>query len=263
VGTVAWWDNVAKAVTCEVCVAREEISSAPSDVSSLSSEPEVALDEPAIETGVAGQSALEEFERRHAKREARIDAKWGRLAGVVKFLSDDPQSTTAWKKGSVGERELAASLERNLGDQIVLLNDRSVPRTRGNIDHLVVASSGVWVVDAKNYSGLVQQRDVGGFFKIDNRLYVDGRDRSKVLTGMGWQVRAVTDAIEDPEIPIWSAVCFTDAEWGWFAKPFTLQGVYVSGPNGLARRIAAEELLTPQQIHGVASHLSQKLPPKP
>jgi len=174
-----------------------------------------------------------------------------------------PQSITAWKKGSVGERELAASLEKNLSGRAVLLNDRSVPRTKGNIDHLVVASSGVWVVDAKNYSGLVQQRDVGGFFKTDIRLYVGGRDRSKVLTGMGWQLKAVTEALGDPEVPVRSAVCFTDADWGWFAKPFTLQGVFVSGPNGLARRIAEEELLTPEQIQGVARHISEKLPPKP
>jgi hypothetical protein len=103
-------------------------------------------------------------------REARIDAKFGKFAGVIKFLTNDPQSITAWKKGSVGERKLAASLEENLGTRAILLHDRRVPGTRGNIDHLVIAGSGVWVVDAKNYSGLVQLRDVGGFFKIDNRL---------------------------------------------------------------------------------------------
>jgi hypothetical protein len=215
-----------------------------------------------VQTGVAGQSALEEYQRRHEKREARIDAKFGRLAGVVKFLTDDPQSITAWRKGSAGERKLAASLQENLGDRAVLLHDRKVPGTRGNIDHIVVASSGVWVVDAKNYSGLVQQRDVGGLFKVDLRLYVGGRDRSKVLDGLGWQVKAVIKALGGDSVPVSSAVCFTDAEWGWFAKPFTMRGVFVSGLNALAQKIAEPGLLTIDLTRNVAGHLSEALPPK-
>jgi hypothetical protein len=215
-----------------------------------------------VQTGVAGQSALKEYQRRHEKREARIDAKFGRLAGVVKFLTDDPQSITAWRKGSVGERKLATSLQENLGDRAVLLHDRKVPGTRGNIDHIVVASSGVWVVDAKNYSGLVQQRDVGGFFKVDLRPYVGGRDRSKVLDGLDWQVKAVITALGGESVPVSSAVCFTDAEWGWFAKPFTMRGVFVSGPNALARKIAETGPLTIDLIQNVAGHLSDALPPK-
>ena len=144
----------------------------------------------------------------------------------------------------------------------MLLHDRKVPGTRGNIDHVVVASSGVWVVDAKNYSGLVQQRDVGGFFKVDLRLYVGGRDRSKVLDGLGWQVKAVIKALGGDSVPVSSAVCFTDAEWGWFAKPFTMRGVFVSGPNALARRIAEPGPLTIDLIQNVAGHLSEALPPK-
>jgi hypothetical protein len=205
---------------------------------------------------------LEEFRRRHANREARIDAKYGRFAGVVKFLTDDPQSITAWKVGSVGERQLAASLEEALGARAVLLHDRKVPRTSGNIDHLVVAPSGVWVVDAKNYSGLVQQRDVGGFFKVDMRLYVGGRDRSKKLDGLGWQVKAVLNALDGESVPVSSAICFTDAEWGWFAKPFTMRGVFVSGPKGLARAIAEPGPLTTDSIQEIAGRLSEALPPK-
>lgn len=47
-----------------------------------------------------------------------------------------------------------------------------LPRKTSNIDHIAVAASGVWVIDAKKYKGVVQPRDVGHFFKIDNRLFV-------------------------------------------------------------------------------------------
>lgn len=190
-----------------------------------------------LESKLAKRDDLRSRNTNDRKRESRIDAKFGPFAGVIKFLTDDPQSISAWKKGSIGEQQLAASLRENLKDRAILLNDRTVPRTRGNIDHLVIAPTGIWVVDAKNYSGLVQQRDVGGFFKVDMRLYVGGRDRSKVINGLEWQVKAVANALNGFDVPISSAVCFTDAEWGWFAKPFTLRGVFVSGPNELARKI--------------------------
>ena len=195
-------------------------------------------------------------------REARIDARFGRFAGVVKFLTDDPQSITAWAKGSAGERLLAASLEKNLGKHAIILNDRRVPKTRGNIDHLVIAPSGVWVIDAKNYSGHVEQRDVGGWFKTDLRLYVGGRDRSKVLDGLAWQVAAVQSALEGHNVHVLPAICFTDAEWRLFAKPFVLRGVHVSGSNALARRIAENPGLSSDEVFEIAGQLSQSLPPK-
>jgi hypothetical protein len=49
-----------------------------------------------LDRGSAGRSAQAEYDRRRHKREERIDAKFGRLAGVVKFLPDDPQSAKAW-----------------------------------------------------------------------------------------------------------------------------------------------------------------------
>ena len=212
-GTSAWWDKATKKVACE---SRREspTDEVSSDMPALGHQLNTAPSEPpTIDKGTAGKSSLEEFRRRHDKREARIDAKFGRFAGVVKFLTDDPQSITAWAKGSSRERALAASLEKNLGERAIILSDRRVPKTRGNIDHLIIAPSGVRVVDAKNYSGLVEQRDVGGWFKTDLRLYVSGRDRSKLLDGLAWQVEAVTTVLAGRQVPVSRAVCFTDAEW--------------------------------------------------
>lgn len=259
-GTKAWWDSERRTVTCVQC--HDAAPKTPPASTTTKKTGDSAASSPKLRPGVAGKSAEDEYRRRHEKRDARLDAKFGRFAGVVKFLTDDPQSITAWKKGSAGERKLAASLQENLGDQAILLHDRRIPRTRGNIDHLVIASSGVWVIDAKNYSGLVQQRDVGGFFKVDRRLYVGGRDRSKVVDGLSWQVEAVTTALAGRNVPVQSALCFTDAEWGWFAKPFTLKDVFISGPNALSRKIAESGSLTKKSIRELAEHLSEALPPK-
>jgi len=71
------------------------------------------------------------------------------LAGVAKFLSEDPQSTIAWRQGFEGERLLAEGLTKRVGDRAILLHDRRAPGTRENIDHIAVAASGVWVIEAK------------------------------------------------------------------------------------------------------------------
>ena len=61
-------------------------------------------------------------------------------------LTDDPQSTRAWARGARGEEELAAAVAEVPGVRV--LHDRRVPGTRGNLDHLVLAPAGVFVVDA-------------------------------------------------------------------------------------------------------------------
>jgi hypothetical protein len=43
-----------------------------------------------------------------------------------------------------------------------MLHDCRIPGSRANIDHLFVAASGIWIVDAKGDKGKVEQRDLGG-----------------------------------------------------------------------------------------------------
>jgi hypothetical protein len=211
--------------------------------------------------GVAGASARVNYERRHARREQKIDQRWGKFSGVVKLLTDDPQSTRAWAKGSEGERRLAALLERTLAETAVLLHDRKVPGTRGNIDHIAIAASGIWVIDTKKYEGLVERRDKGGWSKTDYRLFVGGRDRTKLVEGMNWQIDAARAALVEPDISISAAVCFVEAEWKFFAKPFILGGVWVTGPNKLAEMIAGSGPLTLVEVNRVAERLAVALPP--
>lgn len=212
-----------------------------------------------LDAGEAGRSAQAEFDRRHARRGQRIDETWGRVAGVVKFLTSDPQSTTAWEKGAAGERRVAERLEQVIGDRAIFLHDRRIPRRTANIDLLVVASSGVWVVDAKNWTGKVEHRDVGRWFTKDLRLYVGGRDRSKAVEGMRPQVVAVTDALDEPAMPVIPAICFVEADWGWFAKPFECQGVWVSWANRLAQMILEPGPLDRAAIGKTATTLASRL----
>jgi hypothetical protein len=215
-----------------------------------------------MDRGTAGRSAQAEYERRHRRRGKRIEAKFGRLAGVVKFLSDDPQSTRAWASGAVGEVRAAQQLEKRLGSRGIVLNDRRVPRTRGNIDHIAIAASGVWVIDAKHYAGKVEHRDRGGWFKTDWRLYSGGRDKTKVLDALDWQIAAVEKVLSDTDVPIHAALCFVEADWGLFSKPFQHNGAWVTWVAKLAEMILEPGPLDEDAVQAIAAKLARGLPAK-
>jgi hypothetical protein len=251
-GQSAWWEASTKTVVCTQCRPKTQPTTGP------------PIESSPLDVGVAGGSAQEKHDRLHQRRKHELERRWGRLAGVAKFLSDDPRSITVWAQGSKGERILAEHMSRALGDRAVLLHDRKVPGDRRNIDHLAVAASGVWVIDTKRWSGLVELRDVGGWFRVDRRLYVKGRDRTEAVDGMAWQVEAVREALVGVtlDVPLHAAACFVEAEWKWFAKPFELKGVRVSGPESLAVAISEAGPLSLDGVMEVARRLAAALPSK-
>ena len=250
-GTTAWWIKSELAVYCVSCRCAAEVDAVePAPVVSVLSPRSAAGSPlpppPSIETGTAGISARKEYERRATKADRQIEAKWGtgRIGRFVKVIAEEPQSTTAHAKGADGEERLGRHLSRDLSDIAVVLHDRRVPHTRGNIDHLVVAPSGIWVVDAKNYKGKVKRRDLGGWRRADLRLFVDNRDRTKLVEGLDWQVEAVSAVVERigfGHVPIRPTLCFTDAEWGLFSKPIRMNEATVTWAKALVTEIRARD----------------------
>lgn len=216
----------------------------------------------ALDRGKAGASARREYERRKGRREAAIDARWGRFAGVVKFLTEEPAGERSWAKGAAGEEKLGRVLGEKLGDTVIGLHDRRVPGTRGNIDHLYVTPNGIWVVDAKNYRGLVEHRNDGSLLKPDIRLIVDGKDHTKLVTALDWQVDAVVAALVDATVPVRKALCFTDAEWNLMNPPFVLKDVFVTHIRGLRKKLEQVGQIDDRTMVELAQRLALKLPSK-
>ena len=157
------------------------------------------------------------------------------------------------------ERRLATDLGRLLGDRAVFFHDRKVGRA--NIDHLIVAPSGVWVVDAKNYKGRVEHREAGGWLGPATwRIYVGDRDRTKLAAGLEWQVGAVRNALAGLDAPIRPALCFPRKGWGWFAKPFLHDGVLVTWSEKLAEVVDAPGELQAERMEEVVARLRAALP---
>jgi Nuclease-related domain len=217
-------------------------------------------------SGTPGASGREKYERLHARREQNVRRTWGkRLGGIVLALSDEAQSTRAWRTGSAGEERLAQFFERELPKSALALHDRRIPGSRANIDHVVVASSGVWVIDAKLYRGKVERRTLGPIWRAEPAVFVGGRDRTKLIHGMSRQLASVTAALApDPlaaQVPVRPVVCFVASDWALFAKPFEIAGVLVAWPRKLVERVAAPGPLTTADVTRLANRIGVSLPP--
>ncbi len=265
--SAAWWDKTTRTVTCTACHEIEPTPTVVEDTTTVA--PAASIPDPPklaeIDRGIGGASAKAKYDGLKVRQERKIEERWGTgfVGGVAKALSTEPQSTTAWAKGAGGEQALARRLERDLQAPIVALHDRSVPRTKGNIDHLIICPTGVWIVDAKNYKGKVERRDVGNWRTRDIQLFVNGRNRMKAVAGMGWQVTAVRNALEGTlftETPIHAALCFTNSEWPLFAKPSTINDVWILWAKELVKLVSAPGDLNDQGMDFVARLLSERLP---
>lgn len=239
-GEVAVWDRRARVMQCVEC---------PTGTNSL-------------DAGVAGASARRRYQDLHERREAETRARLGsRLGGLVLRFTDDPQSIRAWGIGATGEEELGAAFAAVEGLRI--LNDRAVKGSRANIDHILVAPAGVFVVDAKNYTGVVEVKNVGSIFRTELRLYVGGRDRSKLADGLARQLTAVRAALGGallPMPPITPVLCFIGARWPRFRPPTEFEGVRLESPDSLKRLMAEPAVLDGGAIDGLARVIAKALP---
>lgn len=218
-----------------------------------------------VDTGIAGASARREYARRKATRETRIKGRFGdRVGRVVLALTDDPQSTRAWETGARGEEKLANVLEGI--DDLRVLHDRRVPGTRGNIDHIVFAPAGVFVVDAKNYKGKIEIRNRGWLLRPDLRLYVGRRDCSDLVAGLAWQVDAVLSVLRAAKVAplptVTPVLCFIDGEWPLFSPPDSYRGVRLEGTKSLRKAVTAPEVLPIAEITNLAQIVGAALPTK-
>ncbi len=187
----------------------------------------------------AGASARREYDRRRAKDEARTREKWGRFGNVAVALTPERTSTRVWNTGAEGEARVGARLDAIAGDGIRVLHDRRIPGTKANIDHLVVTAAGVWVIDTKHYkNGNPSLRVEGGLLRPRvEKLMVSGRDRSKLVEGVLWQVGCVRDAV--PDVPVRGVLCFVDSDWGMLSSAFQVNGVEVLWSKKLVSRVTA------------------------
>jgi hypothetical protein len=194
-------------------------------------------------------------------REARIRQAHPRLAGPLLALTSDPQHEAAFARGAHGERTVAARLQRRISEgSVIVLHDRRMPGGRGNIDHLAVAPSGVYVIDAKAHRGKVQiSRPLRG----SEKLLIAGRDWTRLLDGLDRQVaaaRTVLTGIGSEEVHVQGVLCFTNADLPWL-RTARMRGHLLMYGRALAKELNADGALVSPAVESLARTLAAALPP--
>ena len=112
------------------------------------------------------------------------------------------RSAALWEQGAEGEVAVARALE-SLPEGWVVLHDLAWPgRQRANIDHVLIGPSGVFVVDAKNWSGRIEVRD--------QVLRQNGRQRESAVSSVTTAAIAVQEIVSP--IPCVGVLCFVRDE---------------------------------------------------
>ena len=251
-GSRAWWDPASRTVTCLACM-NADLAHGP------------AL-EP-VDPGRAGASALREYQRRHDAREQHARAKLGGLGVFLAKVIDQPASTRVWQQGAAGELRVAQRLEKHLdGTRVRLLHDRRVPGSaRANIDHIAVGPGGVTVIDAKTHSGKVTRDWHGGLFAERRTiLRIDGRDQTKLITGIEKQIGYVRSALAaldlGHKLDVAGALCFPNVEGlPWF-RQIEIRGIVVDGPKPVSHLAARPGPLHSETVERIWTHLARTLP---
>jgi hypothetical protein len=119
------------------------------------------------------------------------------------------RNAEAWEKGSAGEERLAAVLDELCSEGYHHLADRSMPDSKANIDHLLVGPGGVFVIDAKAWSGQLHVSD--GTLRQDDRPRVHEVEAARTTA----KIVAAALAGSPTKIDVRPALCFVgDARLG-------------------------------------------------
>jgi hypothetical protein len=214
---------------------------------------------PMSDPGTPGASAREEHARRKISREQRAHEKHPRIGRLLLALQDEPQHQKGWARGAAGEEQVAKLLAKYLDDGVALLHDRRIPGSRANIDHIAVARSGVWVIDAKRYKGKATiDRPLLG----KPKLVINGRDQTRLIDGLDRQVVHVRNAMAQiaPETPIHGALCFVDTDLPLTAT-LSLSEYALLYPKALAKRINRDGPASDSAVRAVARALASVFVP--
>ena len=162
------------------------------------------------------------------------------------------------EKGGSGEVRVAAAL-RQLDSRFSVLDDLDVPRSKANLDHVVIGPTGVWLIDAKAYSGTL---------KLGSGTLWNGRTPIRhECEKAQWEAERLSQYME---VPVHTVLCFVDT--GLPAPVVPLNGVTVcsleavvdlvrSGPVVLQPEVV--EVLTAQAAPLVRGVMAGPSAPQP
>jgi len=169
-----------------------------------------------------------------------------------------------WVKRAEGDRRARSRLEVVEGDGVIVLNDRRHPGSNTSIKLIAVSSSGVFVIDAKSFRGLVHTRRPGPMESLGpEELHVGRKNCTALVAEVSRQREIVKETLATSdwasEVPVHGMLCLTRAEWG-FASAVQIREVWVGWPKLMAGRVQAPGVMDSPTVREVSDLIADHLP---
>jgi len=275
VGTLVFYDRTLKTVTC---LTHENTSVQLKQVPIIPQKPLL---------GIPGGSARKMDEKQKYRKEVedeRIKAQYraehpkitrvmknaeknypGLIAWIRRELNSSHEPSS-WSKGAEGEEIVGRNLDELSQERgFITIHDRLIPGSFANIDHIVVTSSKVFVVDAKNYADKIDfGKLLAPYFGGKAILKINGRNRNILLESVEKQVRIVEQLLAKAgiDIPVQGALAFVKANWNmtFFLRPKSINGVLLNS-RGLHSIFRDVPPVDREIVLKIAKQLLADLPP--
>ena len=152
----------------------------------------------------------------------------------------------SWIKGDIGERITTNHLKKLPEKDYVIFDDVKLPESHGNIDHIVVGKTGIFVIETKNYLGHYIIDGDEWFYKNDNGI-------QKSLSNPGKQAKK--NSIHLKKYLSYNGVRTFDL---WINSIVAMTQYNIT----IQRKPKNYEILRPSDIPGFIINRKEKLDPK-
>lgn len=160
-----------------------------------------------------------------------------------------------------GELAIAATIDSAVAEVGgIVLHNRRMPAGAGDIDHIAIVPSGIYVIDTKGVTGRVVVRSR---WRQPPLLFIAGRDRTVYLDRLDRQVHAVRDALagtRHASSSVIGALCFTHADLP-LLRTLEMRGHLLLYRKALADRLTAAGPLSHDHRVELAASLDKALLP--
>lgn len=176
----------------------------------------------------------------------------------------DEGTGPSWRGAPPGDGPTDAALADLLVEGACVLADRSASEGDEGVVRLVVAASGVWVIDARAWEGPIEYRadsttgDAG-------HLLVGGIDRTGAIDEVRDRLETIVPHLE-PGVPVEAALVVERGDWKLsslprlvFSRPIRHGPVWIAPPRILVKRINEPGPLSRADVTRLAGLLDERL----
>jgi hypothetical protein len=250
-GTNAWWHDGRRFVICEGCQELEAVvGKTPPDLR--------------FPSGYAHDWAQRERQQRVRAEEEKVMAAYAALGDEVWDICRERPAAAIWPDGSTGPRIVGRMLDALVPRGIVVLHDVQLRAERRHIDHVVVAPSGIHIIQSEQFIDTkIEVRRSRLLGRREKQLLIGGRDCTSLVEDMRQQVRKIdqltgsVDAMTGTEIT--PVLCFVHADWGWPRRRLAFGEIEILWPKVLLRVLNRPGSLGHAQIEELGGRLASRL----